>query len=183
MKAEEFLIVFDQAHDIVKEMGPDNFDAFKRGQFDIDEATQARFTDLHEQLKALEIKRPLFEFNAEWLSTHPQLNVLTQSEWDEKLEELAVLVPQMQEDAGEFSKDQTRAERIALALSKMATMTFVKMTTMEPRLQIEGQNIVGFNFVTQQGPYFFYERNGEAIMHEQGTMKPICRLALGNRFD
>lgn len=182
MEATAFLVVFDQAYGVAKRMGAENFDRFKRGQLELDDATKSLFKDLHEQLKALEVKHSLVDINASWLSTHPQLRVLEQPEWDAKLNELAKSITLMQARSGEFSEDQTRSEKIALALSKMSGKTFQKITSMEPRLQIEGKNIVGHNFTTKQGAYFFYERNGEAVMHEQVTMKPICRLPLGNRF-
>lgn len=182
MEATEFLMVFDQAYSIGKSISSDNFDRFKRGQMELDDSTKALFKDLQEQLKTLEAKQSLVDINAQWLAMHPRLRVLEQPEWDEKLNELAKAISLMQERSGEFSKNQTRSEKIALALSKMSGKTFQSITSIEPRLQIEGQNIIGHNFTTKQGSYFFYERNGEAVMHEQVTMKPICRLPLGNRF-
>jgi len=71
---------------------------------------------------------------------HPRLCVLTQSEWDAEQKFLTDEISQMRERSGEFSKYQTRSEKIALALSKRSGKTFQKVTSMEPRLPVDGES-------------------------------------------
>ncbi len=177
MKANEYIDPFDRIVGLAQQVGPDSF---KSGRHELSAATKASLSQLEDELAVLEQKHSLLDYNTVWLNNHPKLHILEQTEWSDTLDRLAAILSAKQKE--KRGENLSRETRIAIALCELANMEFEAITTMEPRLSIHGQSLLGFNFTTHEGAFLFYEKDGEAIMHEQGGLRPVCRLVLNEDF-
>ena len=181
MNATDHLELFDKLHGRVQSLDKEWLDKWLVHS-ESDKALEDWLFELDGEIKALEKKKPLLELSCNWMKKHPDFQVLSQDQWDEKLLAFSKLVPNMEERIEIKLAKESRSMKISRALCKLAGLDFIQQGSYS-NLIIDGEEVLATGLKTEQGDYMFYEiAFNNAYLRKHNSDATVAELETGEDF-
>lgn len=131
------------------------------------------------QLTSVEEATPLVTASASWLSNHPKLHILNETQWQQKTTELAARVTDMDWRVSQKLANEPKDMKLIRALCKKANLKFVGLTSYT-KVLVSNKKVLAQNIDTEEGQYVFYELNDIAYLRKSGSDVDLCVLSVAD---
>ncbi len=175
MKAERHAALFEQCLQIIEEMSEDDLDEFLESDFFGENPGRDALNVHNEAFYALNQSEDLVELNSAWLRQHPQLQAVDADEMDDVLDEIVEQIPNLEEREREAEESVPRYARVIEALCDVAGQELDQVTAGDPSHQYQGQQVVAWHFLTDDGHFYMLDLGNEALMFDAESGKEVAR--------
>ena len=176
MGANRHLELFEESAAILDSLGPDGLEKFLEGEYfgeneerDILNRFDDKFYDLCEH-------EDLIELNSKWIKGHPSLVVMSAEELNAEVERRAATLPDREARIAEALADEPRFTKLIRALCVEAGHEFLRITAGNPNHEYNGQQVLGWHFLTNQGHFYMIDADGMAMMFDGESDKQIVSI-------
>lgn len=136
-----------------------------------------------EGFDALQESEDLTELNAAWLRGLPNLVALSPAEIEAEISQRIAAQPDRAVREAEARAAEPRLKKLIRALCVAAGQQFDRMTAGDPANKYQGEQIIAWSFLTNQGHHRMIDRNGRALMFKGHTEEIVCEIEAGPEFD
>ncbi len=171
MGAKEHHALLQKAIQIVNQMDEETFMGFVEGHYFGDDANIQYLNQFDDAFYALKDSEDLVDLNVAFLKNQADLQALSDSAWQAKLDELASLVPDVkarEEKAWEAAPDYLKQ---VLVLCEANDMTLDRITAGDPEQQVDGESVLAWHFLSDKGHFFMVEGDGEVVLYDDNAQE------------
>ncbi len=176
LNAHKNLEKFEKACGLVEKLGPDELANFFVSEFFGENATRDALDEFNEELFDVCEEEDLIELNSNWLRNHPKLVVLTVDEIKAEVKRRGEAIPDREARVGEALENEPRFAKLIRALCVAANHEFNQITAGDPTHEFEGQNIMAWHFLTENGHYYLVDHEEKAHMFHGETNELVCTI-------
>lgn len=164
MGATRHFEMFDQSAELVARLGVDGLQRFLDSDYFVDNAERDQLSDNDEAIYDLMDEEDLVALNSAWLRSLPNLVVLPRREMQAEIQRRIEAMPDRKERLEQAREDEPRYIKLIRALCEEADHELEKVTAGDPSFIYEGQQVIAWHFITDQGHHYMVDLDGKARM-------------------
>lgn len=119
---------------------------------------------------------------SKWLRSLPNLVVLPESEIESIVKQRAEALPDLDARIQHAKDHAPRFEKLINALCEEAGQTLEAITAGDPSHQHEGEDVIAWHFITDQGHHHMVEFDGKSIMFKGDSSQVVCEIEAGPEY-
>lgn len=135
---------------------------------------------LDDEFEPLLETEDIIALNAAWLRSQPDLLVLDADELDRHIHERVSRIPNLAERQAEAAEEERLSapefELIIRELCEVAGHTLLKITMGDPNHDHNGERVLAWHFITDQGEFLMLEDDDEAYMIHPETREIVAAV-------
>ncbi|WP_261375189.1 hypothetical protein [Arthrobacter sp. KBS0702] len=135
---------------------------------------------LDDEFEPLLETEDIIALNAAWLRSQPDLLVLDADELDRHIHERVSRIPNLAERQAEAAEEERLStpefELIIRELCEVAGRTLLKITMGDPNHDHNGERVLAWHFITDQGEFLMLEDDDEAYMIHPETREIVAAV-------
>lgn len=182
MGAAKNLALFSKSAQILNALGEQKIAEYLDGEYFGTNEERDALNSFDDEFYLLQDDENLAALNAQWIRQHPGLEVLDDKELQARLASVAEAIPNRTERIQGALDAEPRYTKIIRALSDAAGHQLDRVTAGDPSNEYEGEKILAWHFLTDQGHFYFIEHKGHAIMFHGESHEVIASLPAGEEY-
>ncbi len=183
MGAKKYLKAFEKGAKMVEAVGKEKLTAYLDGGYFHDENAEEEEEDpvdwdaVDEAISKAGDVEDIFALHVAWLSKHPHL-VLMESEeaMREEARRRGAALPDRAQRIAKAAASEYRHIKLMRALCKEADQEFDRWTGSDKQYEYEGEPVIAYYFLTDEGGFHMVEHEGRAIMLQNDTKDEVCSI-------
>jgi hypothetical protein len=168
---------------LTNRLGEDGLQRFLTGEYFGENAERDLLNESDAEFLALEDTENLIDLNAQWLRSLPDLVAITPEEIAEEIQSRSQALPDRQQRAATALANEPRFVKLIRALCTATNQQLDRITAGDPAFQYQGQQMISWHFLTDQGHFQLADINGKAIMLKGNTDDVVCEIEAGEQYD
>lgn len=164
MGATRHLEMLDQSAELVARLGSGGLQRFLDSDYFGDNAERDQLSDNDEAIYDLMDEEDLVALNSAWLRSLSSLVVLPRREMQAEIQRRIEAMPDRMERWEQAREDEPRYIKLIRALCQEADHELEKVTAGDPSFVYEGQQVIAWHFITDQGHHYMVDHDGKALM-------------------
>lgn len=178
MGAVRHRALFEEAAELVVALGDDGLAAFLEDEyFGDDNDPRDKLDGLSDRFYELTETEDLGQLNGTWLKSLPHLEVMPVEQMEERAREIGAAVPDRAERLRRARDAEPDYQKTIRALCALAGHTLDRVTAGDPNHEFEGELVLAWHFLTDEGHHFMIETADRAIMFAPDASEPIAEIA------
>ncbi|MEM6258677.1 MAG: DUF4375 domain-containing protein [Planctomycetota bacterium] len=132
--------------------------------------------DMGEEFWNLEKEEYLEELVSKWIRSLPSLVVLPTPDIESLVKERVEVLPDLDSRIQKAKDDAPQFEKLILVLCEKSGQELDTFTAGDPSHVYEGNKMMAWHFITDQGHHHMVEDEGKAIMFKGHTTEVVCEI-------
>lgn len=182
MGARQHLDALQAASKKLDELGPEGLEEYFESDYFGENDERDLLNEANEIIDQACETENLIELNSNWLKSLPNLVAVSQEEMEAEVQRRAAALPDREQRIQEALDNAPRFEKIILALCEAQGHTLDRITAGDPAHEYEGENILAWHFLTDQGHHYMLEVNGKGMMFNGDTEECIREIEAGPEY-
>ncbi|QNP50501.1 DUF4375 domain-containing protein [Diaphorobacter aerolatus] len=174
MQAIGHAALFEKSLAIIERLSEEELDRFLDSELFGDNTERDALNEFNSEFYALDEREDLVEFNSRWLKQHPDLQALDEEELQARYDEIAGLIPNLEEREEAAAAGMPRYALVIDALCEAADHELDRITAGNPSHEHEGQQTVAWHFLTDKGHFYMVDLGDKALMFDGDTHKLVA---------
>lgn len=164
MRAERHAALLDRSLAIIEDMSEEALDRFLDSEFFGDNAERDLLNAHNSDFYALDEEESLVEANSRWLRQHPQLQVVDEEDLEDVLDGIADKIHDIEAREQAAQENEPRYVKVIAALCEATGQELERITAGDPAHEYQGQPVLAWHFLTDQGHFYMIDLGDRAIM-------------------
>ncbi|MEM7333107.1 MAG: hypothetical protein AAF490_13540 [Chloroflexota bacterium] len=180
MGATENLALFEKLSNQLDNLELSQLQTFLNSDYWGESLERDLISSFDDDFFALQESENLIYFNHHWLLNHKNLVVLEEEEWDERIKMAKNANKEFESRQKAALDAQPRYANLIRKLCEAANQELEKITAGDPSHKYNGQQILAWHFITDQGHHFMVELVDEVIMFNSKTNNVVAQIRVGS---
>jgi len=183
MGAKKYLKAFEKGAKLVEAVDKEKLTAYLDGGYfhdpdnDEEEEDPVDWERVEEAINKAGETEDIYELHVTWLRNHPFL-VLMESEeaMREEARRRGAALPDRAQRIAKAAANEYRHIKLMRALCKEAGQEFDRWTGSDKKYDYEGDQVIAYYFLTDEGGHHMIELDGRAIMLRNDSKDEVCSI-------
>lgn len=182
MGADRHLAMLDQSEGLLERLGEDGLQRFFESDYFGDNPDRDVLSANDEAIFDLMDEEDLIELNSAWLRGLENLVVMPRKAMKEEIQRRVEAMPDRAERWERAKQDEPRYVKLIRALCAAAEHELEKVTAGDPSCVYEGQQVLAWHFVTDQGHHYMVDLNGRASMLQGDSHEKVIEIEASDEY-
>lgn len=182
INAKENLALFKKSAAILDQFTPEQLEQFLDGEYWGENEERDTLSAFDDEFYDLQERECLTHLNHVWLKNHKHLVVANSNEWDAKIKAAADSIPNKAERVQAALDNEPRYLKLIRALCEHTQQTLERVTMGDPSNEYQGEPIIAWHFITDNGRHYMLDTDGSAIIFNGDSETEIARIPAGAEF-
>lgn len=182
MQAKQHLELFKKAKQQVASLNEQQLAEFLNGTYFDSEAFIEKLDALADEFAALNDQEDLIELNSAWIKGLASTKVIAEEALADEAERLSNLITDKEQRLEEAKAAAPRFEKLIYALCQKNNQQLLTITAGDPNHEVNGEPVIAWHFLTDQGHFYMVDYQGSATMYEGESETLVDQIAAGAEY-